>query len=92
MEDRMEVAREQIHQLRSEVERLRELSNVYIPRLHVMESQITEILKTIDRLETDLEEGKLTDRELQTDWKLAIALGGLLGTFLVGVVIWLATH
>lgn len=88
----MEVAREQIHQLRSEVERLRELSNVYIPRLHVMESQITEILKTIDRLETDLEEGKLTDRELQTDWKLAIALGGLLGTFLVGVVIWLATH
>ena len=60
-------------------------------RLAVVETRVAYVEQDVQALEVDMVEAKLIQRELKTNWRLAIGLGGLAGTLFVGLMLLIAT-
>jgi hypothetical protein len=52
-----------------------------------LREQVRVLAAEVALLRSSMEEVKLDLREEKTNWRLAIALGGLLGTLVVGIVL-----
>jgi hypothetical protein len=61
-------------------------------RMAVVETKVERLEGTVERHSDALIQAQLTDAEQKTNWRLAIAVGGLVGSVFVGIVLLIATR
>jgi hypothetical protein len=83
--------REQVRQLAEEVRSLRETRHEHAALLTRLAILVTAQEEMVKKLSADMEVAKLADQEMKTKWSLATALGALLGTLFVGLMLAIAT-
>ena len=87
-----DVLAERVSNLSSEFETIRNDRRAYIDLLGRIDTRVTNVEGIITKLVRDSAELQVTEREIQTKQKLTTAIGSFVGTGIIGIIVYVATH